>query len=80
MMLTSTGRLYFTYNCETTVLTRMHSSRMCTVLSSSRLPGEGGEGEVVSAPVHAWICLPRGCLPQCMLGYTYPCEQNDRQV
>ena len=35
--------------------TRMHSSRMRTVRSSSRLPGEG-----VSAPVHAAICLPGG--------------------
>ena len=59
----------------------MRSSRMRTVRSSSRLPGgrgvcQGGvcpggclPGGGVSAPLHAWICLPRGYLPQCMLGY-----------
>ena len=37
---------------------RMHSSRMHTVRCSGRRGG-------VSAPVHAGICLSRGCLPQC---------------
>ena len=42
----------------------MHSSRMRTVRCSDRRGGRG-----MSTPMHAGICVPRGCLPQCMLGY-----------
>ena len=49
--------------------TRMHSSRMCTVRSSSHLPVGGG-------------CLPVGVGGVCPVGVcqTPPCEQNDWQT
>ena len=34
----------------------------------------------ISAPVHAGICLPRRCLPQCMLGYTSPSLFTESQI
>ena len=62
--------------------TKMHSSRMRTACSSSRL--RGGGGVCLSAcwePPRVWTWTPPGQTPQPPLGLGLdtppPCEQND---
>ena len=60
--------------------TRMHSSRMRTVHCSGGrgrvcIPACTGQGGLAGGEgVSAQGVSARGCLPQCMLGHTHPCE------
>ena len=44
------------------------------------LLGVSVQGGCLPGSVWPWRFLPRGCLPQCMLVYTPPCEQNHRRL
>ena len=66
------------------ISTRMHSSRMSTVRSSSRLLGghllPGGCLLLGVSASFGGGGLSRGCVSQHALGQTPPCGQNDRQA